>query len=148
MLFKNKGISDATVLRIVSKILKECPASKGFRVNTPEGKKTLTHQEIIKFIDALAVRLEDGRYGVIRRCDTCGNFSRSGKMGKRGSCFPKVRSLFRSKTDYCSGWIPMNPEQKYIKEKVNEHFKLQTKRAGDGSKDSNESNRPAHGRKA
>lgn len=126
MLFKNKGISDATVLRIVSKILKENPSTKGFRVNTSEGKKTLSYEEIIKFIDALAVRLEDGRYGVIRRCDTCGNFSRSGKMGKRGWCHPKEHSQFRDKGDYCSKWIPMTPDQKRIKETINEHFKSQS----------------------
>lgn len=128
MLFKNKGIPDATVLRIVSKILKESPTAKGFRVNTPGGKKTLTYEEITKFVDALAIRLEDGRYGVIRRCDTCGNFSRSGKLGKRGWCHPAKHSLFKDNTEYCSGWIPMTAEQKHTKETIDGHFKsLQTK---------------------
>lgn len=126
MLFKNKGIPDATVLRVVSKILKENP-TKGFRVNTSGGKKTLTHDEIVKFIDALATRLEDGRYGVIRRCDTCGNFSRSGAKGKRGWC-SKECDLSRERTEFCSSWKPMNQEQKHRKEMLDEHFRtLQTK---------------------
>lgn len=124
MLFKNKGISDATALKLVVKGLKGNPNPvKGFKVNTPDGKKTVTYEELIKFTEALALRLEDGRYGVIRRCDTCGNFSRSGNGGKRGWCHPKEHSMFRSKTDHCSGWIPMTPEQKHIKETINEHFK-------------------------
>lgn len=129
MLFKNKGIPDATAVRLLVKVLKDNPSPvKGFKVNTSEGKKTVTYGELIKFAEALALRLDDGRYGVIRRCDTCGNFSRSGKMGKRGWCRPKEHSLFRNKTDYCSGWIPMTPEQRQVKEKVNEHFRtLQTK---------------------
>ena len=141
MLFKSKGIPDATVLKIVSKILKDSTPTKAFRVNTSDGKKTLSYEEIIKFIDALAVRLEDGRYGVIRRCDTCGNFSPSGQKGRRGCCSPKEHTLFREPTEYCSKWVPMTKEQKHIKEVLDGHFKsLQTKRAGDGSEDSSESN--------
>lgn len=129
MLFKNKGISDATAVKLLVKGLKSNPSPvKGFKVTTPEGKKTVTYGELIKFAEALALRLEDGRYGVIRRCDTCGNFSRSGKAGKRGWCHPKEHTQSRDKTEYCSKWIPMTPEQKRIKETVNEHFKsLQTK---------------------
>lgn len=129
MLFKNKGISDATAVKLLVKVLKSNPSPvKGFKVTTAGGKKTVTYEELIKFAEALALRLEEGRYGVIRRCDTCGNFSRSGKAGKRGWCHPKEHSQFRDKGDYCSGWIPMTPEQKHIREKVNEHFKsLQTK---------------------
>lgn len=129
MLFKNKGISDATAVKLLVKVLKSNPSAvKGFKVTTSEGKKTVTYGELIKFAEALALRLEDGRYGVIRRCDTCGNFSRSGKVGKRGWCHPKEYSQFRNKSDYCSKWIPMTPEQKQIKETINGHFKsLQTK---------------------
>lgn len=129
MLFKNKGIPDATVVKLLAKVLKSNPSPvKGFKVTTPEGKKIVTYEELIKFTEALALRLEDGRYGVIRRCDTCGNFSRSGKAGKRGWCHPKEHSQFRGKDDYCSGWIPMNPEQKQIRKTIDEHFKsLQTK---------------------
>lgn len=128
MLFKSKGISDATVLRLVAQILKKNQTAKGYKVKTKDGEQRLTAEEVVKFVQALATRLDDGRYGVIRRCDTCGNFSRSGKMGKRGWCHPKEHSLFRNRTDYCSGWIPMTPEQQHIKERVNEHFKsLQTK---------------------
>lgn len=129
MLFKNKGISDATAVKLLVKVLKSNPSTvKGFKVTTSGGKKTVTYEELIKFAEALALRLEDGRYGVIRRCDTCGNFSRSGKMSKRGWCNPKEHSQFRNKTEYCSKWIPMTPEQRHIKETINEHFKsLQTK---------------------
>lgn len=129
MLFKNKGISDATAVRLLVKVLKDNPSpARGFKVNTSKGKKTVSYEELIKFAEALAVRLEDGRYGVIRRCDTCGNFSRSGKVGQRGWCSPKEHTLFKHKNEYCSKWIPMTPEQKRIKETVNEHFKsLQTK---------------------
>ena len=123
MLFKKKDISDVTVLRLVSKILEKNQTAKGYKVRTNKGEQKLTAEEVVEFVRVLAKRLEEGRYGVIRRCDTCGNFSRSGKRGNRGSCFPKEHSLFRNKTDYCSGWIPMSPEKKYIKEKIDEHFK-------------------------
>ncbi len=129
MLFKNKGIPDATVVKLLAKVLKSNPSPvKGFKVNTSEGKKTVTYDELIRFTEALALRLDDGRYGVIRRCDTCGNFNRSGKAGKRGWCSPKEHTQSRYKTDYCSMWIPMTPEQKRIKETINGHFKsIQTK---------------------
>ena len=127
MLFKKKGIPDATVLKIVAKILKNNPPSKGFKVKTSQGMQTLTPEEIVRFVEALAARLDDGRYGVIRRCDTCGNFSRSGKANQRGWCSPKERTLFKHKNEYCSNWIPMTAEQKHIKERINEHQKLQTK---------------------
>ena len=127
MLFKNKGIPDATVLKIVSKILKDNEPTKGFRVNTPKGKAILSYKEIIQFLDALALRLEDGRYGVIRRCDTCGNFSRSGRKGRKGWCSPKDCNLCRDSTEYCSKWTPMTKEQQHIKEAINEHHRTQTK---------------------
>lgn len=123
MLFKNKGIPDETVLRLVAKILLKNQTAKGYKVKTKNGGKTLTADEVVKFVQALAARLEDGRYGVVRRCDTCGNFSRSGKFGKRGWCNPKSHSMFRDKNEYCSNWTPMTPEQKYIKEAINGHFK-------------------------
>lgn len=123
MLFKNKGVSDSTVLKIVSKILRDNESTKGFRVSTSKGKATLTYAEIIKFVDALAERLADGRYGVIRRCDTCGNFSRSGRKGRKGWCSPKDCNLYRANDEYCSKWIPMTKEQQYTKEVINEHFK-------------------------
>lgn len=126
MLFKKKGIPDATVLRVVARILKN--NHQGFKVKTSQGIKTLTPEEIIRFVEALAARLDDGRYGVIRRCDTCGNFSRSGKASQRGWCSPKERTLFKHKNEYCSNWIPMTAEQKHIKERIDEHHKsLQTK---------------------
>lgn len=125
MLFNNKGISDATVLRLVSKILQKNQTAKGFKIKTNNGYQTLTYDEVVKFIDALAVRLDDGRYGAIRRCDTCGNFSRSGQRGKRGWCSDSHRGLFRGKADYCSGWIPMTDDQKRLRRTINE--RLQTK---------------------
>lgn len=126
MLFKKKCIQDDTAIRLVAHILKKQP-SKSYKVKTSNGDRVVSTEELVKFLEALAERLHDGRYGVIRRCDTCGNFSRSGKLGKRGWCSPKKHSLFRDKTDYCSGWIPMSPEQEHIKERIDEHFEsLQT----------------------
>jgi hypothetical protein len=123
VLFKNKGIPDATVLRLVAKILEKNQTAKGYKVKTRGGEQKLTADEVVKFVIALAERFDDGRYGAIRRCDTCGNFSRSGAPGKRGWCSPKEHSLFRNKTDYCSNWTPMTPEQKHIKEAINGYFK-------------------------
>ena len=99
VLFKKKGIPDAEVLRLVAKILKKNQTAKGYKLSTTAGKATLTADDVVRFIEALATRLDDGRYGAIRRCDTCGNFSRSGKMGKSGWCFPKEHSLSRCKED-------------------------------------------------
>lgn len=123
MLYKNKGIPDATVLRLVSKLLRSHQSNKRFRVKTKSAEGTLTYDEVIRFVDELAKRVDDGRYGEIHRCDTCGNFNRSGKLGKRGWCSPKEYTSFRNKTDHCSNWIPMTQEQKQIREKINEHFR-------------------------
>ena len=127
MLFKKKSIPDATALRMVAKLLKRQPATKGFNLKTNSGYKTVSYDELIKFVEALADRLDDGRYGEIRRCDTCGNFSRSGGRKSMGACFPKNYSSGKKTTDYCSGWIPMNEEQKHIKKRMDEHFAVQTK---------------------
>lgn len=123
-MFKIEGISDATVLKLAAQIIEKSQTPKGYKVKTKDGEKKLTTEEVVKFMRNLSKEIDDGRYGVIRRCDTCGNFSRSGRVGKRGWCHPKEHSMFRSKTDYCSGWIPMTPEQIQIKERVNEHHRL------------------------
>lgn len=117
MLLREKGIPDATVLKLVSKLLKRNPSSKGFRIKVRNGTETLTYDEVVKFVDNLASQLASGGYGEIRRCDTCGNFSRPGARGMRGWCFPKERTSFKDTKDYCSGWIPMDEQQKYIRER-------------------------------
>lgn len=128
MILKKQNIPDATALRLISKLLKKNQTSKKFKVKTRQGESIVTYDEIVQFVDILAKMLDEGRYGVIRRCDTCGNFNPSGKSNKRGWCSPKDRSLFRNKTDHCSKWIPMTEEQKHIREVLNEHFgTLQTK---------------------
>lgn len=128
MILANKEISDATALKMVSKLLRRSQPTKGFRVKTRSGEKTLTYDELLQFVDDLATRLDEGSYGVIHRCDTCGNFSRPGRINQRGCCFPKKLTSFRNREDFCSMWIPMDENQKYLKEKMDGYFKsLQTK---------------------
>lgn len=127
MILDDKDIQDATVLKLVSKLLRKNQSTRGFRLKTKRGERTLTYNEVIQFVDELATRLGDGRYGVIRRCDTCGNFSRPGNPKSKGYCFPKTHTSFRAKTDFCSRWTPMDANQKYIKEKIDEFESLQTK---------------------
>lgn len=128
MILKNKGVNDSTVLKLVSFLLKKNQSGKSYKVKTTEGTVTLKYEDIVGFVDELAKLLENGRYGVIHRCRTCGNFNPSGKGGKRGWCQPQNRSLFRNVTDHCSNWVPMTKEQRQIKEVLDGHFKsLQTK---------------------
>ena len=127
MLFKKKNIHDDAALRLVAEILKKSP-DKTYKVKTSSGEKTVSTEELMKFTIALASRLADGRYGEIKRCDTCGNFNRSGKSGKRGWCSPKEYTASRKTTDHCSSWTPMSKEQAALKERIDEHFKsLHTK---------------------
>ena len=128
MILRDKDIPDATLLKLVYKLLEKNQSTRGFKMKTRKGQRTITYDELLQFIDTLAKQLDSGGYGEIRRCDTCGNFSRSGKSNKRGWCFPKKHTSFRDKTDYCSGWIPMDEKQQHIKERMDEHFEtLQTK---------------------
>lgn len=127
MILKNKDIPDATVLKLVAKQLRNNQTAKGFKMKTKKGVRTLTFEEVVEFIDTLASQLESGQYGEIRRCDTCGNFRRSGQKGRRGWCTPTTHTCYKSPTEYCSGWVPMSPEQIRLKEKLNEHFRTQTK---------------------
>lgn len=128
MIFRDKGIPDSTVLKVVATLLKRGEATKGFRVKTLHGKRVLTHDEVIQFVEELAQRLDEGSYGAIRRCSTCGNFNRSGKANTRGWCSPKEFTSFRKTNEYCSRWIPMTPEQQYLGEVLDAHAKtLQTK---------------------
>ena len=141
MILKNKGVLDSTLLKMVAKVLKENPRTKGFKVKTIRGVATITHEELIQFVEALAEEIKQGNYDQLNKCETCGNFSHPGKRGAKGCCFPKNFTSFRKVTDYCSNWTPMTEEQKYIRRKTNEQFgQLQTKRAGDGSKNSKKSN--------
>lgn len=123
MILKNQGISDETALKLVFKVLKRNQSIKGFKVNTKKGEKTITFDELLKFVEDLANSLSEGSYGEIRHCNTCGNFSRSGTKGQRGWCCPDTHTSFRNNKDYCSGWKPMTEEQKHIKEVLDEHFK-------------------------
>lgn len=123
MILKEKNIPDATMLRLVSKLLKKNPSTKKFKVKTQYGESVITYDEVVQFVDTLAAMIGDNKYGVIRRCNTCGNFNPSGKSSKRGWCSPKDRSLFRDKTEYCSKWVPMTEEQKHIRRVLNEHFR-------------------------
>lgn len=123
MILKDKGIPDSTVLKLVSKLLARGQYGKGFKLKTKNGERTMTYDEVIAFVDALAERMKHNEYAVIHRCDTCGNFSRPGVKGKRGCCFPKKHTCFRYPTDYCSGWQPMSEEQKRLKEALDERFK-------------------------
>lgn len=126
MILKDKGIPDALVLKLVSTLLRRNQTGKGFRLKTKKGERTMTYDEIIAFVDELAERMKSDEYIEVRRCNTCGNFSRSGVRGMRGSCFPKHFTSFRSNNDFCSGWTPMSEEQKRLKEALDERFKIQT----------------------
>lgn len=120
-------VPEYLVLKLVSTLLKRNPACKGFKLKTKKGYKTMTFDEVVAFVDELADSMKRNEYIAVRRCDTCGNFSRAGVRGARGSCFPKHFTSFRHNDDFCSGWTPMSEEQKRLKEALNERFKIQTK---------------------
>lgn len=139
MILKEKGILDSTMVKIIAKILRDNPQTKGFKVNTLKGTVVLTYEEIVKFAETLSEEMNKGNYDEIRKCSTCGNFSYPGRKGAKGCCFPKEFTSFRKVNDYCSQWVPMTTEQQYIRRRMNELRTLQTERAGDGSEDSKES---------
>lgn len=122
MILRSKSISDAKALKMVAKLLRKHPSNKGFRLKTITGDKTVTYDELIEFVEELAKRLAEGSYQEVYTCNTCGNYSRSGKYANLGACFPKEFTSTRKSTDYCSGWVPMDKEQQRTKESMDEHF--------------------------
>lgn len=123
MILKDKDIPDSTVLKLVSTLLKRNQSSKGFRLKTKKGERTMTYDEVVAFVDELAARMKRGEYARVHRCDDCGNFNRPGAKGARGCCFPKNPTCSRSKTDFCSSWTPMTAEQRQLKEALDARFK-------------------------
>lgn len=123
MILRDKDIPDSTVLKLVSTLLKRNQSSKGFRLKTKKGERTMTYDEVVAFVDELAEKLKRGEYTRVHRCDECGHYSRPGAKGERGCCFPKHITSFRNKTDYCSGWTPMSAEQRQLKEALDARFK-------------------------
>lgn len=142
MILKKKGVLDSTVLKMVSRVLKETtPTRKGFKVKTLRGEAVVTHEELIQFVDKLAEEIQQGNYDKLRKCETCGNFGYPGRKGAKGWCSPKDYSSFRKPEDYCSQWIPMTEQQKHTRRVLRgESGTLQTERAGNGSKDSKKGN--------
>lgn len=138
MILEDKGVLDSTMLKIVAKILRENPPrQKGFKVKTLEGTAVVTQQDILYFVSALADEVQKGNYEQLKKCETCGNFGYPGRKGEKGWCSPKTPTSFRKVNDHCSQWIPMTKEQEYTRRKLRgELGTLQTKRAGNGSKDS------------
>ena len=128
MILQDKGISDATALKMVRKLLAKHRSNTGFRLNTKNGTVTVTYDDLIQFVGILANKASCGEYGELRMCTTCGNFNRSGKYQHMGWCSPKEHTLTRKTTDHCSRWVPMTEQQKHTKERIDEHFgSLQTK---------------------
>ena len=149
MIFSDRGIDDSTMLRLIAKILRgNTDKVKGFKVKTFNGVALLPYEDVIQFAETLATEMAEGNYEKLQRCETCGNFSYPGKKGAPGWCTPKNYDHTKNTTDYCSGWTPMTEQQEYTRRKVNELGPLQTQRAGDGSEDSTERDRPAPGTKA
>lgn len=135
----NMWISDKTVLKLVANILRKTPSPKGYKINTKHrGVQTISHDDVIRFVEELAEAAGNGDYGAIHHCKTCGHFSRAWCKGGRGYCGNSA-SGYRNSTDYCSEWIPQTEQQKCVGRKLDE-LRLQDERVGDGSEDSNEGN--------
>lgn len=149
MMFSDKGVDYATMLRLIAKILRgNTTKVKGFKVKTINGVVLLPYEDVVNFAETLANEIAEGNYEKLNRCETCGNFGYPGKRGAPGWCSPKGNSHTKNLDDYCSGWVPMTEQQEYTRRRVNEFTSLQTQRAGDESEDSSEGNRPAPGTKA
>lgn len=143
MILFEKGIPDTTIMKLVSKLLRRSNLPKGFKIKTLSGVQTITSEELIGFVDSLAEGLEKGDYGVIRRCDTCGNYGHPGRKNKRGLCPSHEGSFLKYPTDFCSSWKPMTKEQQKMKERIDEVFKIQNERSRNAPKSSKKRNRPA-----
>lgn len=138
MIMQDKGIKDATMMKLVVKILKRSDLPKGFKINNKWHTKTITREELIEFVEALTQGLDKGDYGAIHRCDTCGRYGHPGRKDMRGICPQHKGSYLKYMTDFCSYWTPMTKEQQNMKERIDELFKPQNERIGDVHKDSQE----------
>ena len=125
MIMTEKGIKDATLMKIVVKILKRADLPKGFKIKGKWDTKTITREELIEFVEALTEELDKGGYGVIRRCDTCGRYGHPGRKSKKGLCPSHEGSNLKYHDDFCSYWKPMTAEQQKMKERIDEVFKFQ-----------------------
>ena len=133
MILKDKGIPDSTMLSLVVKLLKRDTTTKGFKVKGVDGVQPIAYAEVIQFMETLAQQVREGSYKEVHHCNTCKYFDGSPRSN-RGACFPENFTSSRRRTDYCSGWVPMTPEQVQMRRKINEL--LQGKRAGDDTQDS------------
>lgn len=137
MILKHTEVRDATVAKLVAKLLRKNPPSvQKFKIKTRFGDKVITYEDILQFMDTLSAKLDSGDYEDIRRCDTCGNFSRSARSPK-GWCSPSNRDFYKDKRAYCSDWIPMSEQQKYVREVLNER---KTERVGTVAKNRKKGN--------
>ena len=118
MILKDKGISDSTMLSLITKLLKRDTTTKGFKVKGVDGVQPVTYAEVIQFVETLSQQVREGTYREIHKCDTCRYFS-GPPSGSRGACFPENFTSSRVKNDYCSGWAPMTPEQEQTRRKIN-----------------------------
>lgn len=143
MIMHQKGIPDTTLLKLVSKILKKADLPKGFKIKGRWDTKTITREELIEFVDALTEELNTGGYGVIRRCQTCGNYGHPGRKSMRGLCPSHEGSNLKYIDDFCSYWKPMTKEQIRVRESIDELFKSQNERIGDVPEDSRQGNQTA-----
>lgn len=124
MVMSDKGVRDATLLKLTAKLLKRSNLPKGFKLKGIRGACTITSKELIEFVEALAEEFDNGGYGIIRKCETCGNYGHPGRKNKRGWCPSHSGSYLKYPHDFCSYWKPMTPEQKKVKERIDEVFKL------------------------
>lgn len=128
MVTKNQVVPDATMLKLVAKLLKDNKSTRKFKVHSKNVERVVTYDDLVQFVDELAKKLDSGSYGAIRRCKTCGNFSSPGQKGRKGYCRPDEGNQYKSCSDYCSGWKPMTQEQRRTREIMYERFEtLQTK---------------------
>jgi hypothetical protein len=137
MILKDKGIPDSTMMSLIAKVLKRDTTTKGFKVKGVDGIQAIAYSEVVQFAEELAHLMKKNDYKRVRTCETCRYFN-SAPRNSRGVCFPENITSSRLKTDYCSGWKPMTPEQEQLRRKINEL--IQAKRVRDDSENSSESN--------
>lgn len=139
-MMENRWASEKTLLKLVANILRKSPMAKGYKVKTLNGVEKITAEELIQFVEYLAEALHTGEYGRIQRCKTCGRFDPDWCGRGRGWCPEFV--AYKTNRDFCSAWTPLTEQQKEQR-KRRQSFELgqvQTKRAGNSSKNSRKGN--------
>ena len=121
MLNQYNGVPVSTLMKLAAHIIKNNSTSANFNISKKGKSIRVSRKTIVECLEASAKCMSEGGFAIVRICDSCEHYGRSGKMGSKGWCSSEYNRS-KCKDDYCSDWKPMSEQQRHIKEYIDEHF--------------------------